>query len=95
MGLKKRDDAHHCFVFNFFRMELRIGVERERERERDMGEGRVKMLIKWHVVLCNLSLFGGVVDSKKRMRLSEKQIVLFLFFFGAAWVFIRVVIFLI
>ena len=91
MGLKKRDDAHHCFVFNFFRMELRIGVKRERDR----GEGRVKMLIKWHVVLCNLSLFGGVVDSKKRMRLSEKQIVLFLFFFGAAWVFIRVVIFLI
>ena len=34
MGLKKRDDAHHCFVFNFFRMELKIGVERERERER-------------------------------------------------------------
>lgn len=55
----------------------------------------MKMLIKWHVVLCNLSLFGGVVDSKKRMRLSEKQIVLFLFFFVAAWVFIRVVIFLI
>ena len=94
MGLKKRDDAHHCFVFNFFRMELRIGVERERERE-TWGEGRVKMLIKWHVVLCNLSLFGVVVDSKKRMRLSEKQIVLFLFFFGATWVFIRVVIFLI
>lgn len=37
LGLKKRDDAHHCFVFNFFRMELRIGVERERER--DMGGG--------------------------------------------------------
>ena len=55
--------------------------EREREREREMGEGRVKMLIKWHVVLCNLSLFGGVVDSKKRMRLSEKQIVLFFVLF--------------
>ena len=37
MGLKKRDDAHHCFVFNFFRMELRIGVEREKEREKEQA----------------------------------------------------------
>ena len=69
-------------------MELGDWGLRERESENAYQ-------VVYGVVLYNLLLFAGEVDFKKRMRLSEKQIVLFLFFFGAAWVFIRVVIFLI